>query len=104
MPYSASALGVLPPLWSRAAKKPRPVRTFSDWVVFTLPYSRTRPTGLAPRGDGADERGGDGRPPGRQTAGRQRRTAPWRGAAACSSGAEVHRSVPAGDGGDNQPG
>src|SRR5689334_14747532 len=24
MPYSASAFGVLPPLWSRAAKKPRP--------------------------------------------------------------------------------
>ena len=51
MPYSASALGVLPPLWSRAAKKPRPVLTFSDWVVFTLPHcvtSRARaPGGMA---------------------------------------------------------
>jgi hypothetical protein len=45
MPYSASALGVLPPLWSRAAKKPRPVLTFLDWVVFTLPYSGTSRTG-----------------------------------------------------------
>src|SRR6266851_4476673 len=50
MPYSASALGVLPPLWSRAAKKPRPVLTFSAWVVFTLPYSGTSPTGPAPVG------------------------------------------------------
>src|SRR5271156_4940306 len=48
MPYSASALGVLPPLWSRAAKKPRPVLTFSNWVVFTVPYSGTSRTGLAP--------------------------------------------------------
>src|ERR1022692_2302300 len=50
MPYSASALGVLPPLWSRAAKKPRPVLTFSDWVTFTLPYSGTSRIGLGPRG------------------------------------------------------
>src|SRR6266581_2994608 len=50
MPYSASALGVLPPLWSRAAKKPRPVPTFSDWVVFTLPYSGTQPYRPAPGG------------------------------------------------------
>src|SRR6266496_411132 len=45
MLYSARALGVLPPLWSRAAKKPRPVLTFSDWVVSTLPYSGTRHAG-----------------------------------------------------------
>src|SRR6266568_7267307 len=69
MPYSASALGVLPPLWSRAAKKPRPVLTFSDWVVFTLPYSGTSRTGW-PRGDDGAMRD-DGRPPGRETAGRQ---------------------------------
>ena len=30
MPYSASAPGVLPPLWSRAAKKPVAVLTFSS--------------------------------------------------------------------------
>ena len=29
IPYSASAPGVLPPLWSRAAKKPGAVLTFS---------------------------------------------------------------------------
>src|SRR6516162_7331635 len=50
MPYSASALGVLPPLWSSAAKKPRPVLTFSNWVVFTLPYSGTREGWCTPRG------------------------------------------------------
>jgi hypothetical protein len=54
MPYSASALGVLPPLWSRAAKKPRPVPTFSYWVVFTLPYSGTSRTELAQGDDGAE--------------------------------------------------
>ena len=42
-PYSASALGVLPPLWSRAAKNPRPVLIFSNWVMFTFPYSGTSP-------------------------------------------------------------
>ena len=41
MPYSSSAFGVLPPLWSRAAKKPRPVLTFSNWSVFTPPHSVT---------------------------------------------------------------
>src|ERR1017187_5579204 len=61
MPYSASAPGVLPPLWSRAAKKPRPVLTFSDWVVFTLPYSGTSPPELAQGDDGGDQRGGPGR-------------------------------------------
>src|SRR5260221_5463143 len=71
MPYSASAFGVLPPLWSRAAKKPRPVMTFSDWVVFTLRYSGTSRTRLAPGVDGGDERGGYGRPPARETASRQ---------------------------------
>src|ERR1700733_12907181 len=50
MPYSASALGVLPPLWSRAAKKPRPAPTFSNWVVFISPYSGTSSTRLASRG------------------------------------------------------
>jgi hypothetical protein len=29
-PYSARALGVLPPLWSSAAKNPCPERTLSD--------------------------------------------------------------------------
>jgi hypothetical protein len=29
-PYWASAFGVLPPLWSSAARKPRPVRIFSN--------------------------------------------------------------------------
>jgi predicted ATPase/class 3 adenylate cyclase/DNA-binding CsgD family transcriptional regulator len=65
MPYSASARGVLPPLWSRAAKKPRPALTFSDWVVFTLPYSGTSRAGLS---DDSAERisapGGPGRNPG----------------------------------------
>src|ERR1700728_3356864 len=50
MPYSASALGVLPPLWSRAAKKPRPVPTFSNWVVFIPPNSGTTRTRPASRG------------------------------------------------------
>src|SRR5689334_3340210 len=40
MPYSASALGVLPPLWSSAAKKPWPVLIFSYCVVFTISFSR----------------------------------------------------------------
>src|SRR5690348_4362001 len=40
MPYSASALGVLPPLWSSAAKKPWPVLIFSYCVVFTVSFSR----------------------------------------------------------------
>src|SRR5579875_3941094 len=47
MPYSASALGVLPPLWSRAAKNPRPLLTFSSCAVFTLPYCGTRRGGAA---------------------------------------------------------
>src|SRR5215831_7997774 len=51
MPYSASALGVLPPLWSRAAKKPRPVPTFSNCAVSTLPYSGTCQTRLTPGDD-----------------------------------------------------
>jgi hypothetical protein len=34
-------LGALPPLWSRAAKKPCPALIFSNWVLFTLPYSVT---------------------------------------------------------------
>src|ERR1700730_5748664 len=50
MPYSASALGVLPPLWSRAAKKPRPVLTFSDWAVFTF-LILAPAASLWPRGD-----------------------------------------------------
>ena len=29
----ASAFGVLPPLWSSAAMKPRPVRIFSNWAA-----------------------------------------------------------------------
>src|SRR5215472_16200524 len=33
MPYSASAFGVLPPLWSSAARNPRPERTFSSCVA-----------------------------------------------------------------------
>src|SRR5580704_19432585 len=47
MPYSASALGVLPPLWSSAAKKPWPAPTFSACAVFTLPHCVTRPAALA---------------------------------------------------------
>src|SRR5258708_30027201 len=81
MPYSASALGVLPPLWSRAAKKPRPVLTFSDWIVFTLPYSGTSRTGADPHGaDRGDQRDGHGRPPRRQTAGRPAPNGPNRAA------------------------
>src|SRR5260221_2430390 len=82
MPYSASAFGVLPPLWSRAAKKPRPVMTFSDWVVFTLRYSGTSRTGLGPGVDGGDERGGCGRPPAPEAAGRQAPDRPHRAAPA----------------------
>src|SRR5580704_15272759 len=71
MPYSASAFGVLPPLWSRAAKNPRPDPTFSNWIVFTLPHSgttyRAGPNGMTR----AVSTGGDGRPPGRKTAGHQ---------------------------------
>src|SRR4051812_8070940 len=37
MPYSASAFGVLPPLWSRAAKNPRPVATFDRCASFIGP-------------------------------------------------------------------
>src|SRR5271165_1687393 len=76
MPYSASALGVLPPLWSRAAKKPRPVLTFSDWAVFTFLILAPAVPGW-PRGDdGGDERRRHGRPrAGRRQAAR-RRTAP----------------------------
>ena len=76
MPYSASALGVLPPLWSKAAKKPRPVLTFSDWAVSTLLILAPAAPGW-PRGDdGGDERGSHGRPrAGRRQAAR-RRTAP----------------------------
>src|SRR5580700_9292479 len=47
MPYSASALGVLPPLWSSAAKKPWPPATFSACAVFTLPHCVTSPARLA---------------------------------------------------------
>src|ERR1019366_2010688 len=83
MPYSASAPGVLPPLWSRAAKKPRPVLTFSDWVVFTFlilaPALRSWPRG----DDEGDERGGHARPPGRETADRQASNGPDRGARPC---------------------
>ena len=35
MPYSRSAFGVLPPLWSRAAMKPLPVCIFWNCSVFT---------------------------------------------------------------------
>jgi len=35
-PYSLSALGVLPPLWSRAAMKPSPVLTLSIWSWFMV--------------------------------------------------------------------
>ena len=43
MPYSASALGVLPPLWSRAAKKPRPVLILSSWEVITFLFCTSEP-------------------------------------------------------------
>ena len=40
---------MLPPLWSSAAKKPRPVLTFSNCAVFTPPHcvtiQRGRPVG-----------------------------------------------------------
>src|ERR1035441_3693912 len=65
MPYSASALGVLPPLWSRAAKKPRPVLTFSDWVVFTFlilaPALRSWPRGMTGRSAGRSRPDGPNR-------------------------------------------
>src|SRR5215469_10833812 len=38
MPYSASALGVLPPLWSSAAKKPGPALTLSCCASFMVPF------------------------------------------------------------------
>src|ERR1700736_5545143 len=34
MPYSCSAFGLLPPLWSSAAMKPGPLRAFSNCSVF----------------------------------------------------------------------
>ena len=46
-PYSSSAFGVLPPLWSRAAKNPWPDLTFSNCCVFTPPDSVTRHAGGA---------------------------------------------------------
>jgi hypothetical protein len=50
MPYSASALGVLPPLWSSAAKKPWPVLIFSYCVVFTVSFSRAAVAAVHPAG------------------------------------------------------
>src|SRR5580693_10192380 len=50
MPYSSRAFGVLPPLWSKAAKKPRPSRIFSSCVVsmapILAPARRMREPGL----------------------------------------------------------
>src|SRR5450432_3473134 len=63
MPYPASALGVLPPLWSRAAKKPRPVLIFSDWIAFTLPILAPAVRGW-PAGRSRRPRPGESRPPG----------------------------------------
>ena len=45
MPYRPSAFGVLPPLWSRAAMKPEPVRTFWSISSFTLPTVARTTTG-----------------------------------------------------------
>ena len=38
MPYSFSALGVLPPLWSSAAMKPAPLCIFLNWSLFMANY------------------------------------------------------------------
>src|SRR5215469_4576198 len=53
MPYSASAFGVLPPLWSSAAKNPRPKRTFSSCagsIATILPAPKEREQRGRPNG------------------------------------------------------
>src|SRR5262249_17229380 len=60
MPYSASAFGVLPPLWSSAAKNPRPERIFSSCMasmpaILAAPERSVRGGGPALLGAGLPE-------------------------------------------------